>query len=182
MVLNTVGASIVPVGGGLSNVPALIDTLDTAVRGMILRRDPPASLLVTDRAGMLLGLYEQEVLNSVKLAAAVNVALLAVLVSDCAVLVAGLYACRVPSLICVVASPTAASPAISPSITDRRIPPMPVISPAAASAAASAGRASSAANRPCTAPSHASKPVPVARPPAVAAKPDTRLKNFFFTF
>lgn len=38
MVLNTVGASIVPVGGGLSNVPALIDTLDTAVRGMILRQ------------------------------------------------------------------------------------------------------------------------------------------------
>lgn len=38
MVLNTVGASVVPVGGGLSNVPALIDTLDTAVRGMILRQ------------------------------------------------------------------------------------------------------------------------------------------------
>jgi N-acetylglucosamine kinase len=38
MILNTVGASIVPVGGGLSNVPALIATLDGAVRGMILRR------------------------------------------------------------------------------------------------------------------------------------------------
>ncbi len=38
MILNTVGASIVPVGGGLSNVPALIATLDEAVRGMILRR------------------------------------------------------------------------------------------------------------------------------------------------
>lgn len=38
MVVNTVGASIVPVGGGLSNVPALIDTLDRAVRSMILRR------------------------------------------------------------------------------------------------------------------------------------------------
>lgn len=38
MVLNTVGASIVPVGGGLSNVTALVDTLDTAVRSMILRQ------------------------------------------------------------------------------------------------------------------------------------------------
>lgn len=38
MILNTVGASIVPVGGGLSNVPALIAHLDEAVRAMILRR------------------------------------------------------------------------------------------------------------------------------------------------
>jgi N-acetylglucosamine kinase len=38
MVLNTVGASVVPVGGGLSNVPALIRALDETVRGMILRR------------------------------------------------------------------------------------------------------------------------------------------------
>ncbi|ESW60114.1 MAG: N-acetylglucosamine kinase [Rhodobacter sp. CACIA14H1] len=38
MILNTVGASIVPVGGGLSNVPALIALLDEAVRAMILRR------------------------------------------------------------------------------------------------------------------------------------------------
>ncbi len=38
MILNTVGASIVPVGGGLSNVPSLIATLDSAVREMILRR------------------------------------------------------------------------------------------------------------------------------------------------
>ena len=38
MILNTVGASVVPVGGGLSNVPALIATLDEAVRSMILRR------------------------------------------------------------------------------------------------------------------------------------------------
>lgn len=38
VILNTVGASIVPVGGGLSNVPALIATLDEAVRSMILRR------------------------------------------------------------------------------------------------------------------------------------------------
>ncbi len=38
MAVNTVGASIVPVGGGLSNVPALIDKLDRAVRAMILRQ------------------------------------------------------------------------------------------------------------------------------------------------
>ena len=38
MVLNTVGASIVPVGGGLANVPALIAELDAAVRRAILRR------------------------------------------------------------------------------------------------------------------------------------------------
>ena len=38
MILNTVGASIVPVGGGLSNVPALISHLDAGVRAMILRR------------------------------------------------------------------------------------------------------------------------------------------------
>ena len=37
MIVNTVGASIVPVGGGLSNVPALVATLDEAVRSMILR-------------------------------------------------------------------------------------------------------------------------------------------------
>ena len=38
MILNTVGASIVPVGGGLSNVSALIAHLDAAVRSMILRQ------------------------------------------------------------------------------------------------------------------------------------------------
>lgn len=38
MVLNTVGASIVPVGGGLSNVTALVTLLDTTVRTMILRQ------------------------------------------------------------------------------------------------------------------------------------------------
>jgi N-acetylglucosamine kinase len=36
--LNTVGANIVPVGGGLANVPALIAALDTAVRAATLRR------------------------------------------------------------------------------------------------------------------------------------------------
>lgn len=38
MVLNTVGASIVPVGGGLSNVTALVTLLDITVRAMILRQ------------------------------------------------------------------------------------------------------------------------------------------------
>jgi N-acetylglucosamine kinase len=37
MVLNVVGSSIVPVGGGLANVPALIAVLDRAVRDRILR-------------------------------------------------------------------------------------------------------------------------------------------------
>lgn len=38
-VLNVVGASVVPVGGGLSTVAPLIDTLDRAVRSRVLRRD-----------------------------------------------------------------------------------------------------------------------------------------------
>ncbi len=38
MVLNVTGAGIVPVGGGLANVPALIARLDTAVRARVLRR------------------------------------------------------------------------------------------------------------------------------------------------
>jgi N-acetylglucosamine kinase len=38
MVLNVTGAGIVPVGGGLSNVPALITRLDSAVRAGVLRR------------------------------------------------------------------------------------------------------------------------------------------------
>jgi N-acetylglucosamine kinase len=37
MVLNVVGSSIVPVGGGLANVPALIAFLDGAVRANLLR-------------------------------------------------------------------------------------------------------------------------------------------------
>ena len=37
MVLNVVGSSIVPVGGGLANVPALITLLDGAVRANLLR-------------------------------------------------------------------------------------------------------------------------------------------------
>ena len=38
LVINVVGASIVPVGGGLGNVPRFIEFLDTAVRQRILRR------------------------------------------------------------------------------------------------------------------------------------------------
>lgn len=38
MVLNVLGPSVVPVGGGLSNNPALVAALDKAVRARILRR------------------------------------------------------------------------------------------------------------------------------------------------
>lgn len=38
MIINVTGATIVPVGGGLSNAPALLDALDQAVRARILRR------------------------------------------------------------------------------------------------------------------------------------------------
>ena len=38
LVLNVVGASVVPVGGGLSNVPSLLTALDTSVRAAILRQ------------------------------------------------------------------------------------------------------------------------------------------------
>ena len=45
MVLNTIGASIVPVGGGLSNVPELIARIDKQVRQRILLK-PEHSLIV----------------------------------------------------------------------------------------------------------------------------------------
>ncbi|WP_312359967.1 ROK family protein [Ensifer sp.] len=38
VVINTTGATIVPVGGGLSNVEPLLEEIDTAVRGRILRQ------------------------------------------------------------------------------------------------------------------------------------------------
>ncbi|RGP37329.1 ROK family protein [Pseudotabrizicola alkalilacus] len=38
LVLNVVGASVVPVGGGLSNVPALLEALDQRLRAAILRQ------------------------------------------------------------------------------------------------------------------------------------------------
>lgn len=46
MVLNVVGASIVPVGGGLSNDRALIAALDRAVRARILRKVDRALVVV----------------------------------------------------------------------------------------------------------------------------------------
>ncbi|MFT4150332.1 MAG: ROK family protein [Paracoccaceae bacterium] len=50
MVVNTVGCSVVPVGGGLSTAPGLVAVLDRVVRGMILRAsDVP--LLVPAGAG-----------------------------------------------------------------------------------------------------------------------------------
>ncbi len=45
MVLNVVGASAVPVGGGLANVPALVARLDQAVRARVLRRAEVALLV-----------------------------------------------------------------------------------------------------------------------------------------
>jgi N-acetylglucosamine kinase len=44
MVLNVVGATSVPVGGGLSRAPGLVDYLDEALRARVLRRsdDPLA--------------------------------------------------------------------------------------------------------------------------------------------
>jgi N-acetylglucosamine kinase len=42
LVLNVVGASVVPVGGGLANAPALIELLDRTVRTRILRRTDEA--------------------------------------------------------------------------------------------------------------------------------------------
>ena len=55
MILNTVGASLVPVGGGLANVPELIARLDAQVRGMILRAGD-APLIVPAKSGVEPGL------------------------------------------------------------------------------------------------------------------------------
>jgi N-acetylglucosamine kinase len=48
MVLNVVGASVGPVGGGLANVPALIARLDAAVRARVLRVDAGPLLRVAE--------------------------------------------------------------------------------------------------------------------------------------
>ncbi|AWD23482.1 ROK family protein [Fuscovulum blasticum] len=50
MVVNTVGATLVPAGGGLSNDHALIGWLDQAVRDRVLRR-PPGPLVVPATCG-----------------------------------------------------------------------------------------------------------------------------------
>lgn len=55
MVVNTVGCSVIPVGGGLANVPELIAVLDRVVRGMILR-PTTGPLLVCAQAGAEPGL------------------------------------------------------------------------------------------------------------------------------
>ena len=55
MVVDVVGASVVPVGGGLANDGALIAALDRAVRARILRRvDQP--LVVVAKVGADAGL------------------------------------------------------------------------------------------------------------------------------
>jgi N-acetylglucosamine kinase len=65
LVLNVVGASIVPVGGGLANAPALIQRLDQAVRSRVLRHADKAIVVpgqCTLEAGLIgagvLGLTE----------------------------------------------------------------------------------------------------------------------------
>lgn len=56
MVINVLGAGVVPVGGGLSNAPDLVAALDAAVRSRILRRAPPPGLLVPATCGPDAGL------------------------------------------------------------------------------------------------------------------------------
>lgn len=51
MVLNVIGASIVPVGGGLAQVPALVAALDAAVRARRLWQSPGALLVPAEVPG-----------------------------------------------------------------------------------------------------------------------------------
>ena len=46
VVINVLGCSIVPVGGGLANVPRLIDALDRATRARIMRPTDQPLLVV----------------------------------------------------------------------------------------------------------------------------------------
>jgi N-acetylglucosamine kinase len=55
MAVNLTGASVVPVGGGLSNAPDLVAALDAAVRTRILRRTA-APLLIPSRLAETAGL------------------------------------------------------------------------------------------------------------------------------
>ncbi len=55
MLVNTLGASVLPVGGGLANSAALIARLDLAVRAAILRKTE-ASIIVPGRSGAEPGL------------------------------------------------------------------------------------------------------------------------------
>ena len=68
MLLNVIGASIVPVGGGLSNEPALIDLLDKSVRqGMLHRRD--SAILVPAQCTPEPGLFGAAVAAQARFAA-----------------------------------------------------------------------------------------------------------------
>jgi N-acetylglucosamine kinase len=55
MLVNTVGASILPVGGGLANSAPLIARLDQAVRAQILRKTD-APIIVQGQSGAEPGL------------------------------------------------------------------------------------------------------------------------------
>jgi N-acetylglucosamine kinase len=55
MLVNTVGASILPVGGGLANSTPLIARLDRAVRAAILRKTD-APIIVPGQSGAEPGL------------------------------------------------------------------------------------------------------------------------------
>lgn len=51
MVVNVIGPSVVPVGGGLANAAALVAALDGAVRGRILRDCPQPLMVVAQNQG-----------------------------------------------------------------------------------------------------------------------------------
>ncbi len=69
MLVNTVGASILPVGGGLSNSAPLIARLDAAVRGAILRKTD-APIIVPGQSGAEPGLIGAAWLGLAKLGGA----------------------------------------------------------------------------------------------------------------
>ena len=67
MLVNTIGASILPVGGGLANSAPLIARLDQAVRAAILRKTT-APIIVPGQAGAEPGLIGAAWLGLDKLA------------------------------------------------------------------------------------------------------------------
>ena len=68
MLVNTIGASVLPVGGGLANSAPLIGRLDQAVRGAILRKTS-APIIVPGQAGTEPGLIGAAWLGLGRLAA-----------------------------------------------------------------------------------------------------------------
>jgi N-acetylglucosamine kinase len=68
MLVNTIGASVLPVGGGLANSAALIARLDLAVRGAILRKTTQA-IIVPGQSGAEPGLIGAAWLGLAKAAA-----------------------------------------------------------------------------------------------------------------